>query len=69
MSGMSGEISAMIIALGAGMLLFAMMILPTAVIWYRDRSYPPGTCLQFRYDLTGNKSVRCPECGNPTAMP
>ncbi len=38
--------------------------IPTAWLWYRDRRrYPPGHCQRCGYDLTGNVSGRCPECG------
>jgi hypothetical protein len=38
---------------------------PTGVLWWRDRSrrVPPGHCENCGYDLTGNVSGRCPECG------
>lgn len=29
----------------------------------RDHAYPPGTCRSCGYNLTGNVSGRCPECG------
>ena len=29
----------------------------------RDRRYPPGHCLKCGYNLTGNVSGVCPECG------
>ena len=37
--------------------------LATAVLWWRDRRLPPGHCQTCAYDLTGNESGRCPECG------
>ena len=37
--------------------------LPTAFLLYRDRRYPPGHCQGCGYDLTGNESGVCPECG------
>jgi len=41
----------------------AFMIL-TAILWHRERRMPPrGHCLKCGYDLTGNESGRCPECG------
>jgi len=30
------------------------------------RRYPAGRCQKCGYDLTGNVSGRCPECGEPT---
>ena len=37
--------------------------IPTAIIWYRDRRRPKGGCHTCDYDLTGNVSGVCPECG------
>lgn len=38
--------------------------LPTAILWRRDRRRPkPGSCKVCQYDLTGNESGICPECG------
>lgn len=31
----------------------------------RRRRIPPGHCRKCRYDLTGNTSGICPECGTP----
>ena len=45
----------------------AIVMLPTAFLWYRDRRPPPGHCQHCGYDLTGNISGVCPECGTPTA--
>jgi hypothetical protein len=40
----------------------------TAVLFYRDAHRPnPGHCHSCGYDLTGNLSGRCPECGTPVA--
>jgi hypothetical protein len=39
---------------------------PTGLLWYRDRRrIPVGHCHRCGYDLTGNVSGRCPECGTP----
>jgi len=47
---------------------FVLIGLPTAWLWRRDRRRPrPGCCAACGYDLTGNVSGRCPECG--TAVP
>ncbi len=40
---------------------------PTALLWWRDRRrIPPGHCQKCGYNLTGNVSGVCPECGTPT---
>ena len=45
---------------------FLLFALPTALLWYLDRRrYPAGRCQRCGYDLTGNVSGRCPECGTP----
>jgi len=45
---------------------FILVGLPTAWLWYADRRRPaPGAC-RCGYDLTGNTSGRCPECGSQT---
>ena len=38
---------------------------PTAVLFCRDRRPKPGHCRTCGYDLTGNESGVCPECGTP----
>ncbi len=43
--------------------------LPTALLWWRNRRIPPGHCESCGYDLTGNVSGRCPECGTPVKAP
>jgi len=50
----------------------APLWLPLAVIglavilaWRRDRRPPASHCRTCGYDLTGNVSGRCPECGQP----
>ncbi len=40
-----------------------LIALPTAWLWRRDRRYPPGHCRKCGYNLTGNESGKCPECG------
>lgn len=35
---------------------------PTFIAWRRDRKLPPGHCA-CGFNLTGNVSGRCPECG------
>jgi hypothetical protein len=42
----------------------------TAVLWWLDRRrIPPGHCRKCGYDLTGNVSGRCPECGTEVRPP
>ena len=40
------------------------LLIPSAVLWLLvPRPIPPGHCQKCGYDLTGNVSGRCPECG------
>lgn len=54
-------------------MVFLLMVVPTALFWWRDRRYPPGHCQTCGYNLTGNTSGIGPECGKPceldTAIP
>lgn len=43
---------------------FLLTAVPTGFLCYRDRRIPPGHCQSCGYDLTGNVSRVCPECGN-----
>ncbi len=43
---------------------FALLSLVTGLIWWRVRG-PAGRCRNCNYDLTGNTSGVCPECGTP----
>lgn len=45
-------------------MIFAALALWGGVLWWRDRRLP-GRCENCGYDLTGNVSGRCPECGAP----
>ncbi len=42
-----------------------VLAIPTAILWHRDcrRRIPPGHCQKCGYDLTGNESGLCWECG------
>ena len=42
---------------------FLALALPTAFLWHRDRRPPKGHCQTCGYDLTGNVTGVCPECG------
>lgn len=44
-------------------LLVVAVGLPTAFLWWRDRRREPGHCQECDYDLTGNESGVCSECG------
>ncbi len=45
-------------------LLLCIVATPTAWLWHRDRRrIPAGHCLRCGYDLTGNTSGVCSECG------
>jgi hypothetical protein len=46
--------------------VFLVIAIPSAILWYRDRPPPKGHCQNCGYDLTGNVSGVCPECGDPT---
>ncbi|MCP4250685.1 MAG: hypothetical protein GY778_26895 [bacterium] len=47
--------------------LYLMMVavpgVVVAALIARRRRYPRGHCQRCGYDLTGNESGRCPECG------
>ena len=46
---------------------FIAVGIPTAGLWWIDRRHPaPGSC-RCGYDLTGNTSGVCPECGQLVA--
>jgi len=48
---------------------FILLAIPIiAVRFYRDRRVPPGHCPNCRYNLTGNTSGLCPECGTPCSI-
>ncbi|MDM8005534.1 MAG: hypothetical protein QUV05_05210 [Phycisphaerae bacterium] len=41
-----------------------LVVIPTACLWWRDRRrIPLGHCPKCGYNLTGNVSGVCPECG------
>ena len=48
-----------------GLLLFVLGILPVIwlVKWNQRRKLSPNACASCGYDLRGNESGQCPECG------
>ncbi len=42
---------------------FSLLPLTRSISWWRKRRFRPGQCSRCGYDLTGNVSGRCPECG------
>lgn len=42
---------------------FVAILVPSLIGWYRSRRPQPGHCRKCSYDLTGNASGVCPECG------
>jgi len=48
--------------------LFVIAAVPSVLLWVavaRHRRLRPGFCTRCGYDLTGNTSGVCPECGTP----
>ena len=43
--------------------MFLTVLIPSWIAWHSIRRVPPGHCSECRYDLTGNVSGICPECG------
>ena len=52
-----------------GLHILAIFALVTAALWWMDQLIkwpePNGRCQKCGYDLTGNVSGRCAECGMP----
>lgn len=47
-------------------LVFLCFAIPTAVTWWhRRRAHDKGHCRECGYNMTGNVTGRCPECGAP----
>ena len=54
-------------AFDSGMMIAMPIGFVTAVVVYLRLAWKPkpGHCTKCNYDLTGNTSGRCPECGEP----
>ncbi|UCF33070.1 MAG: hypothetical protein JSV78_12130 [Phycisphaerales bacterium] len=50
--------------IAAGLVVLAAYV---GYLWWRDKPAPPGHCPHCAYDLRGNISGRCPECGHRVA--
>ena len=46
-----------------GWIPLGIFAIPTVLTWRGDRRPPPGHCPRCRYNLTGNTTGVCPECG------
>ena len=53
-----------ILAAYLGLVYFLAIVVPTVILWTLDARYPLHRCQQCGYDLTGNTSGVCPECGH-----
>ena len=42
---------------------FVVVFVPSLLAWRSSRKYRPGYCRKCSYDLYGNESGVCPECG------
>jgi predicted Zn-ribbon and HTH transcriptional regulator len=49
--------------------ILGILGLATTATWWRERLPKPGQCRGCRYDLTGNTSGICPECGSAFTPP
>ncbi len=49
--------------------LLLLAVIATSVLWRLDRRFPLGCCQNCGYDLTGNVSGVCPECGTEVEKP
>jgi len=52
-----------------GIPMFGLAVLGACALLERRHRPKVGHCAECGYDLTGNISGRCPECGTPTSSP
>ena len=55
------------LVIGIAMALYGVLTLVRAIRTATPSPYPPGCCRKCGYDLTGNVTGRCPECGREAA--
>ncbi len=48
--------------------VYVATLIPTVYLFWRCRRLPSGYCQECSYDLTGNVSGVCPECGKATGV-
>lgn len=48
---------------------FVLFFVPSLLAWRRSRKPPPSFCQKCGYNLTGNVSGVCPECGTEIKQP
>jgi hypothetical protein len=53
----------------AALALIPLTAIRPLVRWRRQRRERQGLCVRCRYNLTGNQSGVCPECGTPIGSP
>ena len=46
-------------------MIIVPLLFSSVILWYRNRMPPSGHCRSCDYDLTGNVSGKCSECGKP----
>lgn len=44
-------------------LFFLLTAIPTYILWRYYKNYPDNCCQECGYNLTGNTTGKCPECG------
>jgi hypothetical protein len=62
-----GAVTQLHIYLWVPLVLCVGIIAARLIVWNRQRRKPAGSCQHCGYDLTGNVSGICPECGKAVA--